>query len=198
MNTTGFEDVISNNADFGGVNAIWSIGGLTVTGSQFFAFNDFPTVCQPVLERNSALRRFQRQRHHDLAIRYGCDIDVVLGEGVFGTFRCRSSHRSQRVGSQADHNRETELSQDTAGIFGTSQTGDAFGFALTGMGGLRPPAWDPSWQDVVHTCDGNRNHRRCRLQGHFVVSNPSTQSVRLRSSASICPRIRFSIQVICC
>ena len=172
------EDV-TGNPDFGGVNAIYgTVGGLTAGSSQFFAFNDFLSLADRCATGLSA-GDFNGNGVDDLAI--GCpgfDLNVVVADGIFGTFDAgrvivlhgSAANRLSTTGRQS-------FTQDTTGIAGTAQEGDALGFALAGMGGFAAPGLTGRWQDVVHTCDGNGNSPWCRLTGTFEVSNPSTQSV---------------------
>jgi hypothetical protein len=160
------------------VNAIYgSISGLTATGSQFFGFNDFTSFadrCSTAL----ATGDFNDDGNDDLAI--GCpgfDINVVLGEGVFGTFDVGRVIVLYGSGARLTTTGRQSFTQDTVDIVGTAQTGDAFGFALAGMGGFAAPGLTGAWQDLVQSCDSNGNHPRCRLSGTFDVINPSTQSV---------------------
>jgi len=186
FNGDGFSDLamgcpnedVGSNSDFGGVNAIYgSISGLTATGSQFFGFNDFTSFadrCSTAL----ATGDFNDDGNDDLAI--GCpgfDINVVLGEGVFGTFDVGRVIVLYGSGARLTTTGRQSFTQDTVDIVGTAQTGDAFGFALAGMGGFAAPGLTGAWQDLVQSCDSNGNHPRCRLSGTFDVINPSTQSV---------------------
>jgi hypothetical protein len=172
------EDV-AGNADYGGVNAIYGSGtGLTATGSQFFGFTDFLSVADRCTT-GIAAGDFNGNGIDDLAI--GCpgfDIDIVIGESTSGAFDAgrvivlygSAANRLTTTGRQS-------FTQDTVGILGTAQEGDALGFALAGMGGFAAPGLTGTWQQVAQTCNVNRNHPRCALSGTFVVSNPSTQSV---------------------
>jgi hypothetical protein len=171
------EDV-GNNTDFGGVNAIYGSGsGLTATGSQFFGFTDFTSFadrCATAL----ATGDFNHDGIDDLAM--GCpgfDIDVVLGEGVFGTFDVGRVIVLNGSGARLTTTGKQSFTQDTISIVGLAQTGDAFGFALAGMGGFAAPGLTGTWQNVVQSCNSTGSHPRCTLSGEFDVINPSTQSV---------------------
>jgi hypothetical protein len=172
------EDVVGNNADFGGVNAIYgTISGLTASGSQFFAFNDFTSIADKC-STGLATGDFNHDGFDDLAI--GCpgfDLDVILGEGIFGTFDAGRVIVLNGSGARLTTVGRLSLTQDTVGIVGVAQTGDAFGFALAGMGGFAAPGLTGAWHNVVQACKSNANHSRCMLSGDFEVINPSTQSV---------------------
>lgn len=151
--------------------------GLTATGSQFFSFNDFLSFADRCAT-GLATGDFNDDGFDDLAM--GCpgfDMDVVAGEGLFGTFDVGRVIVLYGSGARLTTTGRQSFTQDTFGIAGTAQTGDAFGFALAGMGGLAAPGLTGTWQNVVQTCDNHGNHPRCRLRGEFEVINPSTQSV---------------------
>jgi hypothetical protein len=171
------EDV-PDHTDFGGVNTIYgTVGGLTAASSQFFAFNDFLSFADRCATGLSA-GDFNGNGIDDLAI--GCpgfDLNVFVdgGSGPFDAGRVIVLHGS--AANRLSTTGRQSFTQDTTGIAGSAQEGDAFGFALAGMGGFAAPGLTGRWQEVVHTCDGNGNSARCRLTGTFEVINPSTQSV---------------------
>jgi hypothetical protein len=185
FNRDGFADLamgcpgedVGSDADFGAVNIIYgSASGLTATGSQFFGFSDFLSFadkCATAL----ATGDFNRDGFEDLAM--GCpghDIGVILGESVLGIFDAGRVIVLYGSGSGLTATGRQSFTQATAGIVGDPQTGDQFGFSLTGKGGPAGPGLTGTWQEVDQTCNREGGRLRCWLGGTFEVINPGTQA----------------------